>query len=386
VLVLLLQARSRRRLRHRLDVVVARLSEGPADLEGRGLDRAVIRVERTAESVAFRLDAAEADVDRAFRALDALPQGVVLWDESGEEVFRNEAAQVDDLVEETIQELLQHALVGGQQHRTLDLVGPPHRILTVTAIPLDDGNRPNGAFVVLEDISERRRLQAVRRDFVANVSHELLAPIGGLRVLAETIADEDDREVSRRLAARMQGEADRVGRIIDDLISLSQVEAEEHPTREPVELALVVGEAANRVRGLAKSSGVAIDLGGVGRQTVRGDRRQLGSAIANLLDNACRFSEPGSTVHVSCATDEHWVDVIVRDEGIGIDGAELDRIFERFYRAEPADRSSRHGAGLGLALVRHVASSHRGEVLVHSAEGQGSTFTLRLPAAGPLSA
>jgi two-component system sensor histidine kinase SenX3 len=393
VLVLLVTVVSRRRLRHRLDLVVARLSEGPTELEGRGLERALTRLERTAESAVFRLDAAVGDVHRALSSLDALPQGIVLWDEAGEEVYRNEVASAftdarhaEVLVEDAIQELLQGALAGSQQHRTLDLLGPPRRILTITAVPLDDGNRPNGGLGIVEDVSERRRLEAVRRDFVANISHELRTPIGALGLLAETIAAEDDAEVGRRLAARMTGEAHRVGRIIDDLLSLSQIEAEERPVREPVEIALVVAEAVDRVRSLAQSSGIALETDGVGRRhTVRGDRRQLVSAVANLLENACKYSDEGSTVHVSSTADGNWVDVVVRDEGIGIPTRDLERVFERFYRVDRARSRATGGTGLGLAIVRHVASNHRGDVTLHSVEGEGSTFTLRLPSApGPV--
>jgi two-component system sensor histidine kinase SenX3 len=251
-------------------------------------------------------------------------------------------------------------------------------------VPLDDGKRPVGSLALIEDVSERRRLEAVRRDFVANISHELKTPVGALGLLAETIAAEEDPALTRRLAERMTNEAIRVGRIIDDLLALSRIEAEEQqPVREPVPVARLVGEAMDRVRSLAELGGMRIDVSGVGpRHSVGGDPRQLVSAIANLLENACKYGHRGSTVEVLSTTDGRWVDIVVRDHGIGIPSSDLERVFERFYRVDRARSRETGGTGLGLAIVRHVAGNHQGEVSVTSEEGVGSTFTLRLPS-GP---
>jgi two-component system sensor histidine kinase SenX3 len=227
------------------------------------------------------------------------------------------------------------------------------------------------------------RLEAVRRDFVANISHELKTPVGALGLLAETIAAEDDPGVTRRLAERMTGEAIRVGRIIDDLLALSRIEAEEHPVRELVAIPDIVEEAVERIRSVADGHGITINAEEVGRRhTVRGDRRQLVSALANLLENACKYSDDGSTVRVASMADGTWVEIAVRDEGIGIPTSDLERVFERFYRVDRARSRETGGTGLGLAIVRHVAGNHRGDVRVESHEGEGSTFTLRLPS-GP---
>ncbi|MCU1373368.1 MAG: signal transduction histidine kinase, partial [Actinomycetia bacterium] len=244
------------------------------------------------------------DVARARSALNAIPEGVVICDEDGEEVFRNDIAHVfagarhaEVLVEHAVQEALAGALAGTPQRRNLDILGPPRRVLLISAVAIDDGSRPTGALAVIDDVSERRRLEAVRRDFVANISHELKTPVGALGLLAETITAEDDPAVTRRLAARMTGEAIRVGRIIDDLLALSRIEAEEHPVREPVAVTTVVQEAVDRIASLAHAHRIAIDIEGVGRRhTVRGDRRQLVSAVANLLENACKYSDDGSAV------------------------------------------------------------------------------------------
>jgi two-component system sensor histidine kinase SenX3 len=173
--------------------------------------------------------------------------------------------------------------------------------------------------------------------------------------------------------------------MIDDLLHISRIEAEEEPTREPVPVHLVVAQAAERVRAAAQEKEMTINFGEPAqRLSVVGDRRQLVSAVYNLLDNAVKYSPLGSIVEVRGRQDGDWVELSVRDHGIGIPERDLERIFERFYRVERARARQLGGTGLGLAMVRHVVSNHNGEVRVESQEGQGSTFTLRLPAT-PLS-
>ncbi len=334
---------------------------------------------------------AEAARARLAGALEAVSQGVVVRDEAGREVFRNQAALAyvrgrhgEALVEQAIQEQFAALAEGGALRRTLDLYGPPRRVLLLSAVTLGDGPHPAGALVLVDDVSERRRLEAVRRDFVTNITHELKTPVGALGLLADTISVEDDAEVVRRLAARMTEEALRVGRIIDDLLDLSRIEAEEAPRHEPVPVHEVVSEAVERVRPLAQRRGIQVDTSDVVRShAVRGDRRQLMSAVANLLENACKYSEEGSPVELRSRVEGEMVEVEVRDQGIGIPGRDLERVFERFYRVDRARSRETGGTGLGLAIVRHVATNHKGEVRVTSREGEGSVFTLRLPSAFP---
>ena len=367
-----------------------RLHEVADDRPG-GLDGALDRLEETvAEAVASHRRGARTE-DRLSWALGAIGHGVVLYDERGHVTYRNDPAasflaarHSDALVEEAISALAREALRGRVATRELELFGPPRRVLSIRAVPLEDPSRPSGALVVVEDTSERRHLENVRRDFVANVSHELKTPIGALALLAETLLDEPDPEVVRRLATRLATEAFRVGRTVDDLLELSRLEASSEGLRDDeVEVAGVTADAAERARTAAEQQGIAIEDGDVpAGLTVLGERRQLVSAVANLIDNAVKYSESGSTVTVLAQTDGAWVDIVVRDRGIGIPRRDLERIFERFYRVDRARSRETGGTGLGLAIVRHVASNHRGEVRVESREGVGSTFTLRLPA-GP---
>jgi two-component system sensor histidine kinase SenX3 len=370
--------------------VLARLEGVSPDNEGVGVDPLLDHLDRAVAATMTELDGQLSATTRLGLALDNVADGVVVVNDHGAEVYRNAVAQAfagarhaEALVERAVQELLEESADGMPRRRNLDVFGPPRRMLVIKTVPLDDGNRPIGTLAVIEDVSERRRLEAIRRDFVANISHELKTPVGALGLLAETIVNEEDPALTRRLAERMTGEAMRVGRIIDDLLALSRIEAEEQQVREPVGVAQLVSEAMDRVRSLAETWNMNIDTSGVGaRHTVGGDQRQLVSAIANLLENAYKYSDRGSTVEVASTTDGRWVDIIVRDHGIGIPSSDLERVFERFYRVDRARSRETGGTGLGLSIVRHVAGNHQGEVSVQSEEGVGSVFTLRLPA-GP---
>ena len=378
--------RTWRRTRERVHLAASRLAPSPMEEAG-GLEPALGQLERAVDAAVSRGGESTAAETRMAHALRAIDHGIVLFDESGEMAFRNAQAEVffgarygDAVVESSIDELATRALAGHDSTRTLELFGPPRRTLVLSADPLDDGHRSIGALVVIEDITERRRVDAVRRDFVANISHELKTPVGGLSVLAEAIADEEDLTVVRRLADRMNQEAVRASRTIDDLLELSRIEAGEAAIQEPVAVHLVLAEAVERAAGAAEHSGITLDLQEPSRRlVVRGDRRQLASAVYNLLDNAIKYSEPGSSVLVRASQHEGEAHLVVADEGVGIPRRDLERIFERFYRVDRARSRDTGGTGLGLAIVRHVASNHGGEITVESREGGGSTFTLALP-------
>jgi two-component system sensor histidine kinase SenX3 len=327
------------------------------------------------------------------QVLDALPQGVVLSAPGGGPTLRNARARsllagpAEVLAARAVDDLLDRSADGVSAERTIELYGPPRRTLTVHTVPIRDANGSLSVLAVIEDVSELRRLEAVRSDFVANMSHELKTPAGALGLLAETLADEEDPAVSRHLADRIQAEAFRLTRIIDDLLDLSRIEASDMAPMVPVELDSLVTEALDGVRTMAQARGVAlVSTESNGDLAVLGDRRQLVSALHNLLANAVKFTDSGTSVTVSTHAIPHTgdpeaVDIVVSDHGMGIPAADLERIFERFYRVDHGRGRDTGGTGLGLAIVRHVANNHGGRVWVTSREGEGSSFTLRLPLA-----
>jgi two-component system sensor histidine kinase SenX3 len=389
LIVLSVRVISRRRgLRQRLMAVAARLGDDPGLVERAGTEEALGQLERAADNAAEAVTESSSDAIRLRRALDTMPQGVVVCNDAGEIVFRNARAialmggrHADALAAQVVEELLSATWSGvPPTERTLELYGPPRRTLTVRTHTIDDGQRPLGVIAVIDDVSERRRLEAVRRDFVANVSHELKTPTGALGLLAETLASETDPTVTKKLAERIHEEAFRVSRIIDDLLDLSRIEAEEAPPRDLLLVNLVMAEALERVRATAEQQGVTLEMKEPSPPVaVVGDRRQLVSALHNLLENAVKYSDPGSAVEVTGQVNGDDIELVVRDHGIGIPARDLERIFERFYRVDQGRSRHTGGTGLGLSIVRHVAASHEGSVTVESREGEGSTFTLKLP-------
>lgn len=382
--VVFLSWRSQQRTVRRVAEALERLGDSiprrvsPDDAIDR-LAKSVERVRRIDDDVRL------ADV-RLERALDELDEGVIVCDATGAVVARNSSARVysdarhgEALVEAAIQELLADALRGARQQRSIELHSPP-RSLQVRAAPLFVEHALVGAIALIYDVTEQRRIAAVRRDFVANVSHELKTPIGALSLLAETIADESDPEVVKRLSAHLRDESFRVSHIVDDLLTLSRIEGDGSIAHVPVAIASIVDEAIGRVRPVAERRDVTIDVASVDQAVeVDGDRSQLTSALFNLLDNAVKYSEAGSSVEVEVAATEAEVIITVRDHGIGIPSRDLERIFERFYRVDKARSRETGGTGLGLAIVRHAVENHGGEVSVTSREGEGSTFVITIP-------
>ncbi len=347
------------------------------------------------------------------RALADLRLGVVLVGRDGEELYRNNRAlqyatgrHGDALVEAALQRVIDGALVGLSLEEDIEVLGPPARSLLVQASPTYSEGEVRGAVGVIDDVTEARHIDRVRSDFVANVSHELRTPVGAMSVLAETIADADDPEVVERLTTRMQREANRLSNTIDDLLALSKLEAGPISDPETIDLVSVATMAIERTGEAAQQRGVAVGLENEINAAilVEGDQGQLVSAVANLIDNAVKYSDSGETVSVLLRADAAGADpahedagqertgqadtgqgatgyaeLSVVDSGIGIPDRDLDRIFERFYRVDTARRRETGGTGLGLSIVRHALLNHGGSVDVESAEGQGSTFTLRLP-------
>ena len=241
--------------------------------------------------------------------------------------------------------------------------------------------------VLVEDLTEARRIEAVRRDFVANVSHELKTPVGALSLLSEAVQDaSDDPEAVRRFAGRMLIEATRLTSLVQEIIELSRVQDDDRLVDpEPVPVDELVAEAMDRCRHQAAAKQIVMAAGGIAGLQLHGNRGQLAAALGNLVENAVNYSPARTRVAIAArkvpGKKNDVVEISVTDQGTGISEKDRERIFERFYRVDPARSRATGGTGLGLSIVKHVAASHGGTVSVWSVEGQGSTFTLRLPVA-----
>ena len=252
----------------------------------------------------------------------------------------------------------------------------------VRIAPLSSG----AILVLIDDLAEERRVDAVRRDFVANVSHELKTPVGALSLLAEAVlAAADDKKQVEHFAEKMQAEATRLGSLIQDVIDLSRLQSDDPMNRaELLETEFLINRAVEEVKTLAGGLGVEIIRGEPEASVILGDRGQLLTALRNLLTNAISYSAENTRVSVTAREIDGIVEISVKDAGLGIPSHDLDRIFERFYRVDPARSRGTGGTGLGLAIVKHVCQNHGGEVTVWSEIGTGSTFTLRIPSYTPM--
>jgi two-component system sensor histidine kinase SenX3 len=323
--------------------------------------------------------------------LEALPVAVLVVDVADEVLLGNRAARELGLIRDGVlaafpdlRRLVRQTRRTGEAQE-VDLAVPQARLGRAPAVfrarvaPIGDGTMA----VLLEDVTEARRLEDVRRDFVANVSHELKTPVGALSLLAEALQDaSDDPDAVRRFAGRAQHEAQRLGRLVQELIDLSRLQgADPMPAATSVVVDRVLAEAVDRTRTTAQASSITLTVTGDTGLRLRGNEQQLVTAVVNLLDNAVSYSGEGSTVTITARAVGNTVEISVADEGIGIPEKDLERVFERFYRSDPARSRATGGTGLGLAIVKHVATNHGGTVQVSSVEGLGATFTLRLPIA-----
>ena len=284
------------------------------------------------------------------------------------------------LVSEELAELVRQVRRDGQIRETelmLSRTAMPARHVTARVAPM--GSRL--VLALVEDRTRERQVEAVRRDFVANVSHELKTPVGAIRLLAEAVNDAaDDAEAVKRFGGRMLTESDRLSRLVQQIIELSRLQGHD-PLEAPVPVSVdeVLRTAVDTSAIDADAHRIQLVKGGVEGLHVFGSAEQVTAAISNLVANAVVYSGQDSTVLVSAKAAGDNVEISVVDQGIGIPASEMDRIFERFYRIDPARHRSTGGTGLGLSIVKHVAATHGGDVRVWSVEGQGSTFTLALP-------
>lgn len=330
-----------------------------------------------------RFDSAPSSLDEIIVvALDALPSGVVIADASGVVLYKNSAARtisgvrhIDVLVDEAVEAMVKTATTTETQHRRFDTAGSPSRAFDIRTKRLASGP----IVATVEDVTEQSRIDTVRTDFVANLSHELKTPIGGIAALADTMIGEKDPQVIERLTARIVDESYRLSRIVDDLLDLSRIEFGGAEDWEPVAITDVVNEVVARMQHESKRTGVSIEAKTLAGVRVVGDRMQLVSALQNLVSNAIKYSGDGKKVLVEVQATAELVSILVVDQGIGIAARDHQRIFERFYRVDRARSRATGGSGLGLSIVRHVVSNHGGTVSVVSEEGRGSTFTIVLP-------
>jgi two-component system, OmpR family, sensor histidine kinase SenX3 len=332
--------------------------------------------------------------------LSALGVGVLVLDADDRPVLANPAATDLGLVGVGGVHAVVRTLAGqvrrGGVHREVELelprdwgrgpvpgepLGVRVRVTPLTGPDYAPGHVAIEAF----DVTEAHRLARVRRDFVANVSHELKTPVGALALLAEALLEAaDDPDASRRFAERIHHESQRLARLVKELLELSRLQgAEPLPRPVPVTVDRIVNEVLDRTRTAASAKEIDLNFIGVRGLVVYGDEGQLVTAVANLVENAITYSPGETKVTLEAHRARDVIEVSVTDQGIGIAPADLDRIFERFYRADQARSRDTGGTGLGLAIVKHIAVNHGGGVEVESTVGAGSRFTLRLPVRPP---
>ena len=349
------------------------------------------RREAAADAADLRTVLGEAEEAARVRELilSTMTDGIVLIDAGGRIVFANEAiagllpatpASLDALLPLA----LRTAVIESRESRELATIvletGVPTRWLRATIAPAED----SGTLVVIRDVTEQHRLEGVRRDFVANASHELKTPAATIQATAETLrqAAVDDPPAVARFASQLEREAVRLSRIVADLLDLSRLESGS-TLDDVVSLGATARDEAQRLESAAERAGVSLRVATDAERPVRGSQQDLALLIRNLIDNAVRYSREGGSVTVEVSSDGDEVVLRVRDTGIGIPSRDIPRIFERFYRVDRARSRETGGTGLGLAIVKHIVENHGGRVEVESELGSGSTFLVALPAAEP---
>ena len=349
-----------------------------------------VGLSRAARRLGEDLAASQTEAARFRAVVESTDLGVIVADERGTIAYANavgrrvlEGKIGDVTARNRLNQLIQRVTSSGNPEQLeFDVYTPMRRFMRLRAVPLPGAETwGHSAAVYVRDLSGRRRVEAMRRDFLTNAGHEMKTPLGALAILAETLGDTDDPETRQRLVGRLISEANRMAHVVDDIVTLADIESLETPF-EPVKIDTVIDEAVSRVSVAAAEAGVEVAVDGEDcSAVVVGNLEQLTSAVVNLVENAIKYSPGGDGVKVAVSVrcDEDQVVIAVEDYGGGISAEHIDRIFERFYRVERGRGRSSGGTGLGLSIVRNVAEAHGGSVSVESVPAEGSTFTLRLP-------
>jgi two-component system phosphate regulon sensor histidine kinase PhoR len=387
----------RRRLA-RYNRTVRRISEDELPVSGlpedeKGLEDLSNAVKTLAIRQQVRYSSLDAERARLAAVLDRMTDGVLITDAAGMVQFANPAAEslfgVDHAIGHTLVEVVrQHKLVetwqrgretGQPQEESVELP-TGHQFLQLVVLP---DQQTGGSLLLVQNLTRVRRLETVRRDFISNVSHELRTPLASLKALTETLRDGalDDPKAAHRFLGRMETEVDALTQMAQELLDLTRIESGQVPLElKAVPAAGLLSLAADRMRAQAERAGLVIRLGTPQDITeVWADPSRLEQVLVNLIHNAVKFTRPGGEVVLSAQIEGEVVRFAVKDTGVGIPADDLERIFERFYKADRA--RSGGGTGLGLSISRHIIEAHGGRIWVESEEGRGSTFYFTIPVA-----
>jgi len=402
--VMILRNRSMKRSAQMIGEVTQRITHGELSarvptVDGKTFGLLGQRINAMAEQLERRVQELESQRNQAQAILQSMVEGVCAVDRDGRLLWFNASAQrlfsiePSNTMGKRLTELFRQPELDGlirevlERHqpssREIQVFAPQEQAIRLQATPCEGGH--GGAVVVLvaQDVTQMRRLEGMRREFVANVSHELKTPLTSIKGLVETLLNGalEDSANNRRFVALIDEDTTRLAQLIDDLLSLSQIESKAVPLNlQPVDLRRLIDELATRLRQQCQDRQVTLHVTiAPDAPRVQGDPERLRQVFMNLLENAVKFNTPGGCVTVNAHQDDSILCVEVEDTGVGIPEQDLPRVFERFFRVDKARSRELGGTGLGLAIVKHLVELHRGGVTVRSRLGHGSTFTLTLP-------
>ena len=352
------------------------------------LNAASVNIQRTVQTLEQQSAQLRALLNASSDATLAVDEdGVVAYlNDAGRHLFSSAAADgvgrpfIEVVRDHDLNDLVVAAARQGERSVRVVAYGPAHRWLQATAVPIE-GAGAWAALAVFHDLTEVRRLEGVRRDFISNVSHELRTPLAGIRAAAETLQEGalDDHENAREFLGHIQRETDRMTQLVEELLELSRIESGAAPLRfAQVDASALVTDSARRFSRQAERADLKLTAEvPVESLPIIADAERLERALGNLIANALKFTPAGGSVTIAAEARDGSVEISVTDTGIGIEPEQQERVFERFYKADRGRGDS--GTGLGLAIVKHIVRAHEGTVSLTSRPGRGSTFVMRLP-------